>query len=88
MIELTATLARFLSLLALVTVVFMLRRIENGQGKEEFIPLLREMCGHMSKAYCAFASGAAASGASPDAETDAGGSVLALALASLIAAGS
>jgi NADH-quinone oxidoreductase subunit F len=38
----------------------MLRRIENGEGKEEFIPLIREMCGHMPKAYCAFAPGAAA----------------------------
>jgi NADH-quinone oxidoreductase subunit F len=39
----------------------LLRRIENGEGKEEFIPLLREMCGHMPKSYCAFAPGAAAS---------------------------
>jgi NADH-quinone oxidoreductase subunit F len=38
----------------------LLRRIENGEGKEKFIPLLREMCGHMPKAYCAFAPGAAA----------------------------
>jgi NADH-quinone oxidoreductase subunit F len=38
----------------------LLWRIENGEGKEEFIPLLREMCGHMPKAYCAFAPGAAA----------------------------
>jgi len=38
----------------------LLRRIENGEGKEEFIPLLGEMCGHMPKAYCAFAPGAAA----------------------------
>ena len=38
----------------------LLRRIENGEGKEEFVPMLRDMCGHMSKAYCAFAPGAAA----------------------------
>lgn len=38
----------------------LLRRIENGEGREDFIPLLREMCGHMPKAYCAFAPGAAA----------------------------
>jgi NADH-quinone oxidoreductase subunit F len=39
---------------------YLLWRIENGDGKEEFIPLLREMAGHMDKAYCAFAPGAAA----------------------------
>jgi len=38
----------------------LLRRIENGEGEEAFIPVLREMCGHMPKAYCAFAPGAAA----------------------------
>lgn len=38
----------------------LLRRIENGEGKEEFIHILREMCGHMPKAYCGFAHGAAA----------------------------
>jgi NADH-quinone oxidoreductase subunit F len=38
----------------------LLRRIEAGEGKEEFIPLLRAMCNHMAKAYCAFAPGAAA----------------------------
>jgi NADH-quinone oxidoreductase subunit F len=37
----------------------LLWRIEGGEGKEEFIPLLREMCRHMSRAYCAFALGAA-----------------------------
>ena len=37
----------------------LLWRIENGEGKEEFIPLLRRMGGHMDKAYCAFAPGAA-----------------------------
>ncbi len=38
----------------------LLRAIENGEGKEAYIPLLREMCGHMNLAYCAFAEGAAA----------------------------
>ena len=37
----------------------LLWRIENGEGKEVFIPMLREMARHMSKAYCAFAPGAA-----------------------------
>jgi NADH-quinone oxidoreductase subunit F len=37
----------------------LLWRIENGEGKEEFIPLLRQMAGHMRKAFCAFAPGAA-----------------------------
>ncbi len=37
----------------------LLQRIENGEGEEEFIPMLREMAGHMDKAYCAFAPGAA-----------------------------
>jgi len=39
----------------------LLRRIEKGEGREAFIPMLREMCQHMPKAYCAFAPGAAAS---------------------------
>jgi len=39
----------------------LLQDIENGEGKEAFIPLLREMCTHMPKAYCAFAPGAVAS---------------------------
>jgi NADH-quinone oxidoreductase subunit F len=38
----------------------LLQRIENGEGKEEFIPMLRQMAEHMPKAYCAFAPGAAA----------------------------
>jgi NADH-quinone oxidoreductase subunit F len=38
----------------------LLWRIENGEGKEEFIPLLQRMSAHMDKAYCAFAPGAAA----------------------------
>ena len=37
----------------------LLRRIETGEGKEEFIPMLQQMAGHMDKAYCAFAPGAA-----------------------------
>jgi NADH-quinone oxidoreductase subunit F len=37
----------------------LLWRIENGQGREEFIPMLREMAGAMRYAYCAFAPGAA-----------------------------
>lgn len=35
----------------------LLRRIENGQGEAEFIPMMRTMCRHMWKAYCAFAPG-------------------------------
>jgi NADH-quinone oxidoreductase subunit F len=38
----------------------LLWRIEMGKGKEEYIPMLREMAGHMGKSYCAFAPGAAA----------------------------
>jgi NADH-quinone oxidoreductase subunit F len=38
----------------------LLWRIEKGEGKEEFIPILQRMSGHMDKAYCAFAPGAAA----------------------------
>lgn len=38
----------------------LLQRIENGEGKEDYLPMLREMCGHMPKAYCAFAKGATA----------------------------
>jgi NADH-quinone oxidoreductase subunit F len=33
--------------------------IENGEGKEDFIPLLKSMGMWMDKAYCAFAPGAA-----------------------------
>jgi NADH-quinone oxidoreductase subunit F len=36
----------------------LLWRIETGEGKEEFIPMLKQMAGHMSLAYCAFAPGA------------------------------
>ena len=38
----------------------LLERIENGEGKEAFIPLLHDMVGCMNHAYCAFAPGAAA----------------------------
>jgi NADH-quinone oxidoreductase subunit F len=38
----------------------LLRRLEDGEGKEEFIPMLKQMAHHMFKAYCAFAPGAAA----------------------------
>jgi NADH-quinone oxidoreductase subunit F len=37
----------------------LLWRIENGEGREEFIPLLKSMSRWMDKAYCAFAIGAA-----------------------------
>jgi NADH-quinone oxidoreductase subunit F len=37
----------------------LLQRLENGEGREEFIPMIREMADHMDKAYCAFAPGAA-----------------------------
>jgi len=36
----------------------LLWRIENGEGKEEFIPILRRMSQHTWKSYCAFAPGA------------------------------
>jgi NADH-quinone oxidoreductase subunit F len=36
----------------------LLWRIENGEGKEEFIPMLRRMSAHTWKSYCAFAPGA------------------------------
>jgi NADH-quinone oxidoreductase subunit F len=37
----------------------LLSRIERGEGKEEFIPMIRRMADHMGKSYCAFAPGAA-----------------------------
>jgi NADH-quinone oxidoreductase subunit F len=37
----------------------LLTRIENGEGKAEYIPMLQQMAGHMFQAYCAFAPGAA-----------------------------
>ncbi len=36
----------------------LIRRIEEGEGKEEFIPMLRQMSKHTWKSYCAFAPGA------------------------------
>ncbi len=36
----------------------LLWRIETGEGKEEFIPLLQMMCKHTWKSFCAFAPGA------------------------------
>jgi NADH-quinone oxidoreductase subunit F len=36
----------------------LLGRVENGEGKEEFIPILGQMAGHMPKSYCGFALGA------------------------------
>ena len=38
----------------------LLWRIENGDGEEAFIPMLRQMTGYMKHAYCALAIGAAA----------------------------
>ncbi len=39
----------------------LLWRLESGEGKAEFIPMLAQMAGHMAKSYCAFAPGAAES---------------------------
>jgi NADH-quinone oxidoreductase subunit F len=39
----------------------LLWRLEAGEGREEFILMLQQMAGHMDKAYCAFAPGAAES---------------------------
>ena len=38
----------------------LLQRLEVGEGKEEFIPMLNQMARHMDNAYCALAPGAAA----------------------------
>jgi NADH-quinone oxidoreductase subunit F len=38
----------------------LLLRLENGKGREDFIPLLEEMGRHLWSAYCAFAPGAVA----------------------------
>jgi NADH-quinone oxidoreductase subunit F len=38
----------------------LLLRLENGEGQEDFIPLLEEMGQHLWSAYCAFAPGAVA----------------------------
>jgi NADH-quinone oxidoreductase subunit F len=37
----------------------LLRRIEEGEGKEEFVPMLERMSKHLWNSYCAFAPGAA-----------------------------
>jgi NADH-quinone oxidoreductase subunit F len=37
----------------------LLRRIEHGRGREEFVPMLKKMCRHLWNAYCAFAPGGA-----------------------------
>ena len=39
----------------------LLWRLEAGEGREEFIPMLAQMADHMAKAYCGFAPGAAES---------------------------
>jgi NADH-quinone oxidoreductase subunit F len=36
----------------------LLRRIESGDGREEYIPMLEKMCKYLWNAYCAFAPGA------------------------------
>jgi NADH-quinone oxidoreductase subunit F len=38
----------------------MLWRIEHGQGREEFIPIIKQMCRHLWHSYCAFAPGGVA----------------------------
>ncbi len=38
----------------------LLLRLENGEGREDFIPLLEDMGKHLWSAYCAFAPGAVA----------------------------
>lgn len=38
----------------------LLWRIENGQGREEFVPTLNQMCRHLWNSYCAFAPGGVA----------------------------
>jgi NADH-quinone oxidoreductase subunit F len=35
----------------------LLWRIEHGQGEPEMVPMIKIMCGHMWKSYCAFAPG-------------------------------
>ena len=39
----------------------LLWRIENGQGGADFIPMMKTMCRHLWKSYCAFAPGGVAS---------------------------
>jgi NADH-quinone oxidoreductase subunit F len=36
----------------------LLRRLEQGQGEEEYIPMLQQMSKHLWSSYCAFAPGA------------------------------
>ncbi len=36
----------------------LLRRLEEGEGREEFIPMLQQMSRHLWSSYCAFAPGA------------------------------
>jgi NADH-quinone oxidoreductase subunit F len=43
---------------ALPSIRDLLWRIETGEGREEFIPMLRRMSQHTWKSYCAFAPGA------------------------------
>ena len=38
----------------------LLRRLENGEGRKDFIPLLEEIGQHLWSSYCAFAPGAVA----------------------------
>jgi NADH-quinone oxidoreductase subunit F len=38
----------------------LLKRIENGDGEPEHIPMLEHMCKSLWNAYCAFAPGAIA----------------------------
>jgi NADH-quinone oxidoreductase subunit F len=38
----------------------LLWRIEHGQGREEFVPILKQMCRHLWNSYCAFAPGGVA----------------------------
>jgi NADH-quinone oxidoreductase subunit F len=36
---------------------YLLRLIENGEGEEEFIPLIRDLCNEMDNSFCFFAPG-------------------------------
>jgi len=36
----------------------LLRRLEEGEGEEEYIPMLQQMSKHLWSSYCAFAPGA------------------------------
>jgi NADH-quinone oxidoreductase subunit F len=38
----------------------LLTRIERGEGREAYIPMLSRMSAHLYRAFCAFAPGAAA----------------------------